>query len=162
MPLNYYSVTVTAQVAVLPPAVAVIVAVPADTPVTTPAADTVATLSSLDVHATSVNVDGVTVAVSVSAAPTAMLAVVGATLIACTIASSGSVSGVCTLSKNSLTSASPSRSSITIPFARLPSEKRVTVLTPVYVSCWLLVSVPSFSVSLVSSGMLNDPLSLQT
>ena len=71
------SVTVTSQVAVFSPALAVMVALPALMAVTTPPA-TVATLSSEEVHVTSVPL-GATVAVTVSVEPTCKERVVGAT-----------------------------------------------------------------------------------
>ena len=76
--------TVTAQVAVLPPSlvVTVIVAVPAFTPVTTPSEETVATPVLDEVQATvlSVAVDGLTVAVRVAVLPCDRVRVVGETV----------------------------------------------------------------------------------
>jgi hypothetical protein len=71
------SLTVTAQIAVLPwsAVVTVMVAVPAFTPVTRPASETVATLVALLLHVTAAFVasDGATVALRVALAPTASL-----------------------------------------------------------------------------------------
>ena len=63
------SVTSTAQVAVSPPASAVIVAVPLPTALTVPSLSTVATLVLLEVHVTVAVLSGVTVAVSFSLSP---------------------------------------------------------------------------------------------
>ena len=70
-----FAVTVTGQVAVLSPALAVIVAVPALTAVTLPLPSTVATLLSEDVHVTflSVALSGATVALSFWLSPSTML-----------------------------------------------------------------------------------------
>jgi hypothetical protein len=73
------------EVADFPPLVAVIVAAPAVTPLTSPVAETVATPGALLVHVT-VLPAGVVVAVSCLVAPTAIVALVGETVIAVTVA----------------------------------------------------------------------------
>jgi hypothetical protein len=87
------AVTVTVEVPVLPSLVAVMVTVPTATPVTTPLEDTVAFVGSLDVQVTTRPVRtfppaSFVVAVRGVVAPTATLAVVGATV---TVATGGGV-----------------------------------------------------------------------
>jgi hypothetical protein len=78
--LPYAALTVTAQVAVCVPAVAVIVADPMATAVTVPSAATVATVvSELDHVTASVELLGVTAAVSFFVPPTPTVAVLGVT-----------------------------------------------------------------------------------
>ena len=141
------AVTVTADVPLFPSLVAVIVVEPTATPVTTPVADTDATAAVLEVHVTTrpvrmVPVASFVVAVNCFVAPTATLAVAGATVTVATGADTTTAAVPLLPSDVAVMVAVPGATAVTTP---LVETVAMAALLDVHVTTLLVTTVPAVS-----------------